>query len=179
MKKTILCLLPIALLFFFTACAPVISKQVRTQVTKGLGLTAVRKNPKAYVGKIVLWSGIIVKSQNTEDGTLIEVLQKPASRRGKPKDVDKSEGRFLVLYPGYLDVAIYSPDRKITVAGEIKGKRILSLGKIDYTYPLIFCKEIYLWPKERKIVYPYAYPHYYYWPHPLYPYWYPWYPYWW
>lgn len=178
MKKIILCLLPIAFLLF-TGCVPVISKQVRTQVTKDLTLTAVSKNPKGYEGKIVLWSGIIVKSLNTEEGTLIEVLQKPAGRRGRPKDIDKSEGRFLVLYPGYLDVAIYSPDREITVAGEIKGERTQSLGKIEYTYPLILCKEIYLWSKEKEIAYPYSYPYYYYWPHPFYPYWYPWYPYWW
>lgn len=93
MKKIILYLLPIAS-FFFIGCAPVISKQVRIQVRKDLTLSVVSKNPKDYEGETVLWSGIIVKSQNTEEGTLIEVLQKPANRRGKPKDVDRSEGHI-------------------------------------------------------------------------------------
>ena len=93
MKKIILYLLPIAS-FLFTGCAPVISKQVRTQVRKNLTLSVVSKNPKDYEGETVLWSGIIVKSQNTEEGTLIEVLQKPTNRRGKPKDVDRSEGHI-------------------------------------------------------------------------------------
>jgi len=167
----------VALLSLLTGCAPVISKQIRTQVAKDLTLSIVSKDPEAYKGKVVLWSGIIVKSVNVKEGTLIEVLQKPAGRRGKPKDVDKSEGRFLVLYPGYLDVAIYSQGRKITVAGEVKGKKIKPLGEVEYTYPLISSKEIYLWPKEKEVRYPY--PHYfYYWPYPFYPYWYP-YPCWW
>ncbi|RKY39755.1 MAG: hypothetical protein DRP85_09575, partial [Candidatus Makaraimicrobium thalassicum] len=74
-------------------------------------------------------------------------------------------------------VAIYSQGRKITVAGEVKGKKIKPLGEVEYTYPLISSKEIYLWPKEKEVTYPY--PHYfYYWPYPFYPYWYP-YPCWW
>ncbi len=178
MKKLILCLLPITF-SFFASCAPVISKQLRQQAEKELILSMVAKKPDTYRGKIILWSGVIIESINTKEGTLIEVLQKPANRRGRPKDVDNSEGRFLVLCPDYLDVAIYSQGRKITVAGEIKGKRTHSLGEIQYTYPLIFSKEIYLWPEEKEVTYPYAYPYYYYWPHPFYPYWYPWYPYWW
>jgi outer membrane lipoprotein len=103
---------------------------------------------------------------------MIEVLQKPADTRGKPKDVDESEGRFLALYPGYLDVAIYNGGRKVTVAGEIQGKKIQRLGEIDYTYPLISAKEIHLWPVEKKdrVYYPCPSWHYPWW---YGPYWYP------
>ena len=46
------------------------------------------------------------------------MLQKPADMQEKPKDVDESEGRFLALYPGYLDVAIYNGGRKVTSSGK-------------------------------------------------------------
>ena len=157
--------------FSLTGCAPVISKQLREQAAKELTLSVVLKNPDAYKGKTVLCSGVIISSVNLKEGTMIEVLQKPADRQGKPKDVDESEGRFLALNPGYLDVAIYNGGRKITVAGVIKGKKIQRLGEIEYSYPLIRVKEIHLWPveKEERVYYPYPCWHY--------PWWY--YPYWW
>ena len=148
--------------FAFSGCAPVISKQLREQVAKELTLQVVLKNPEAYKGKTVLWSGVIISSVNLTEGTMLEVLQKPADMQRKPKDVDKSEGRFLALYPGYLDVAIYNGGRKVTVAGEVQGKKIQRLGEIDYTYPLISATEIHLWPVEKKdrIYCPYPYWHY-------------------
>ena len=159
-------------LFAFSGCAPVISKQLRGQVAKELTLSEVLKAPEACKGKTVLWSGVIISSVNLKEGTMLEVLQKPADTRGKPKDVDESEGRFLALYPGYLDVAIYNGGRKVTVAGEVQGKKIQRLGEIDYTYPLISAKEIHLWPVEKKdrVYYPCPYWHYPWW---YGPYWYP------
>ena len=154
-------------LFAFSGCAPVISKQLRGQVAKELALQVVLKDLDAYKGKTVLWSGVIINSVNLKEGTMIEVLQKPADMQGKPKDVDASEGRFLALYTGYLDVAIYNGGRKVTVVGEVQGKKIQRLGEIDYTYPLISAKEIHLWPveKEDRVYYPCPYWHY------PYPYW--------
>ncbi|MBN2569283.1 MAG: Slp family lipoprotein [Deltaproteobacteria bacterium] len=156
-------------LFSFTGCAPVISKQLRGLAAKDLTLSTVLKNPDAYKGKVILWSGVIINSVNLKKGTMIEVLQKPADRRGRPIDVDDSEGRFLVLNSGYLDVAIYRQGRKVTVAGEIQGKKIQSLGEIEYTYPLISAKEIYLWRVETESVIYYTPPYWYY-PFRNYPY---------
>jgi len=101
-------------LFFLSCCSPVISKQLREQVAKELTLGLVLKDPDTYKGKTILWSGVIIRSVNLKEGTMIEVLQKPADMQGKPKDVDKSDGRFLALNPGYLDVAIYNGGRKVT-----------------------------------------------------------------
>jgi len=160
-------------LFSIAGCAQVISKQLMEQVARELTFSEVLKNTEAYKGKTVLWSGVIISSVNLKEGTMIEVLQKPADIQGKPKDVDESEGRFLALYPGYLDVAIYNGGRKVTVAGEIQGKKIQRLGEIDYTYPLISAKEIHLWPVEKKdrvYYHPYPCSHY---PWLYGPYWYP------
>ena len=159
-------------LFSLTGCAPVISKQLREQIAKELTLQVVLKDPEVYKGKTILWSGVIISSVNLKGGTMIEVLQKPADMEGKPKDVDESEGRFLALNPGYLDVAIYRQGRKVTVAGIIQGKKIQRLGEIDYAYPLISAREIHLWPpkKEDRGYYPYPCWHYPWW---HYPYWYP------
>jgi len=131
------------------------------------------KDPDAYEGRIVLISGIILGCKNTKEGTLIEILQKPADVEGRPKDVDESDGRFLALYDGYLDVAIYNRGREIVVAGEIKGKRVLPLGEIDYAYPLVSTKEIHLFKAKREER-PYPYPYWWYPPWWYYPYRYGW-----
>ena len=160
--------------FFASGCASVISKGLRAQVDDEMLFEAVIQDPEAYQGKIVVWAGVIIGSKNRKEGTLIEVLQKPADMVGRPKDVDQSGGRFLALYDGYLDMAIYAQGREVTVAGEIKGKRALPLDEIEYAYPLISVKEIHLWSlesKERVCPYP-CWHHYPWWWY--YPYWGPW-----
>ncbi len=170
--RRIYCLL-VFLLLISLGCAPAISKQLRREVSRNITFKEVIKDPEIYKGKVVLLSGVILGSKNTKEGTLIEMLQKPADIEGRPKAVDESDGRFLALYDGYLDVAIYSRGREAVVAGEVRGKRILPLGEIDYTYPLISIKEIHLFKvrKEERI---YPYPHWWYSPWWHYPYWYPW-----
>jgi len=112
--------------------------------------------------------------KNTKEGTLIEILQKPADLQGRPKDVDESDGRFLALYDGYLNTAIYTRGREVAVAGEIKEKRVLPLEEIDYTYPLISIREIHLFkPKKEEKFYRYPYPYWSYPPWWYHPYWYP------
>jgi len=174
MKKRLFnsCAVLLAVMFVATGCAPVISKNLREQVDKEISFKAVIKTPDAYQGKIVMWGGLIVATKNMKEGTLLEILQKPTDAQGRPKDVDRSDGRFLALYDGYLDSAIYSEGREVTVAGEIKGKRVLPMGEIQYTYPMILAREIHLWPaRTRERIYMYPYPHWYYyrggWYHPF------------
>jgi outer membrane lipoprotein len=161
--------------FFLVGCGPAVSRQLREQVSEGLTLKVALKDPEACQGKTILWSGVIISSVNVKDGTMVEVLEKPANMQGRPKDVDESQGRFLTLYPGYLDVAIYSRGRKVTVGGDVQGKKIQRLGEIDYSYPLISAREIHLWPVEKQNRTQHYYCPYPYWYYPrwYYPYWYP------
>jgi outer membrane lipoprotein len=162
------------LFFLMSGCAPVISKELRDQVAPEITFREVHEDPDAYKGKLVLWGGVIIGAKNLKEGTLIEVLQRPTDRRGRPKDVDESDGRFLALYDGYLDVAIYAQGRGVTVAGEIKGKTVQTLDEIEYKYPLIAIKEIHLVKEERYHPYAYWYPYWWYPPWWYYPYPYPW-----
>lgn len=151
----------IVLLVFIASCAPVISKQVREQVKPDTTFTAVLNDPEHYQGQMIVLSGVIVDAKNTKEGTLLQVLQRPAGFRGQPKAVDKTEGRFLALDSRYLDVYVYAQGREVTVAGEVLGKRTLPLDTTEYTYPLIRVKELYLWPVIEKNYYA-PYPYYYY-----------------
>ena len=131
-------------------CAPVISEQIRDQVKPEITFKEVLEVPDRYKGELIILSGFIIDAKNTEGGTLLEVLQSPSDARGKPIDIDKSEGRFLVFDDRYQDSNFYVKGQPITIAGEIQGKRTLPLGKTEYTYPVIRVKELYLWPKVRR-----------------------------
>lgn len=139
-------------------CAPVISKQVRDQVRPDITFGEVISNPERYKGQMIILSGIVIETENTREGTLLKVLQCPAGFRGKPRNADETGGRFLALDSRYLDADVFAKGRSVTIAGEIQGKRALPLGEIEYTYPLISVKEIYLWPLEKR----YPDRHYYY-----------------
>jgi outer membrane lipoprotein len=176
MLERFLFLLVLISFLFAAGCAHVISRNLRDQVNPLLTFRQVRQNPNEYKGKIVLWGGEIIRTINQKDGsTLIEVLQRPLDRGEEPDRSWASEGRFLVLENSFLDPYIYRTGRKITVAGEIEGERTQPLGEMDYRYPLLLGKEIYVWKD-----YYYRYPYDYYdpwWPYrywPSYPYSYRW-----
>ena len=149
MKKKLLALLSIVTIL--SGCAHVISKGLREKVAPGITFKEVKEDPDAYQGKIVLWGGVIVKSENLKEGTLLEIRQVSLNRWGVLRDRDISEGRFLALYPHFLDSAIYGEGREVTVAGKIQGKEVRLLGEIEYTYPLLLVKEIHLWELVRPV----------------------------
>jgi outer membrane lipoprotein len=156
------------LIFLLSGCAHVISKDLRVKADPHLTLSQVRQNPDGFKGKMVIWGGEIIETINQRDATTqIEIYQKPLGWRGEPKDVGLSEGRFLILVDRYLDPYVFKPGSKVTVMGEILGAKTKLLGEMDYRYPLLSSKQVYLWPEY---VY-YPYPTYYYDPWWGYPYW--------
>jgi outer membrane lipoprotein len=161
-----------ALIFICSGCIRAISKELRAQVTEEVKIKQVLENPDDFLGKMVIWGGVIVESKNLKEGTLIEIVQKPLSSEERPKKADQSDGRFIALFNSYLDVAIYSEGREVTVAGRIREIRQRPLGEIEYTYPVISADEVHLWPLTSEKSY-YIYSPYRYYPHPYR--WDPWY----
>jgi outer membrane lipoprotein len=138
-----------AVVLLLIGCSHVISKDVLKQVDKNVTFAQLAKDPDAYKGKTVLFGGEIIETKNFADKSQVVVLQHPLDSRDRPVAGDVSEGRFIVTAPGLLDPAIYSPGRKITVAGQVVGKEKHPLGEIEYTYPVIEKQGLYLWPIER------------------------------
>ncbi len=143
------------LFILFSGCATVMDTKEFGDVERNITLREVVNNPEGYVGKLVLWGGKILKVTNKREGTLIEILQLPLDRSGRPKDVDKSAGRFLVLQRGYLDSAIYRKGRLITVIGGIRGVKTKPLDEIQYEYPYLIARKLHLWKtlSEEMMVY--------------------------
>ena len=170
MKKILLLLAGLVGIF---SCVP-FSSNIMEKADPSVSFGEVQKNPEAFLGRTVIWGGLIVETLNRPEETLVIVRLTQLDFETRPRYTDRSPGRFVVRYPGFLDPLIYKEGREITAAGEITGKEILPLGNLQYVYPAITAKEIHLW--ERPPYYgPYYYPYYPY--DPYYPGW--WYrPYW-
>ena len=110
---------------------------------------------KAHQDADVVLGGYILETLNEPDGSLLTMLQAPLGFRQEPKERDLSKGRFLVKSEQFLDPAVYSKDRKLTVWGKVLGARPEALGNRVYEYPVIEAGEIRLWPKETPRKWPY------------------------
>ena len=148
----------------FAGCAPVISKGLRG-AAEDVPFEEVQQHPEKYLGKTFIWGGFIAKTENTEEGYFLEVVQNPIDGYGRVIDKDKSGGRFLAFTKKHLDPLIYKKGREITVGGILTESRKQPLGKTEYNYPVLDNKELYLW-SEESYYYFYDYPYYY----PGYPY---------
>jgi outer membrane lipoprotein len=141
----------LAIAILLSGCAHAISQELREQTDKELTAEMLFKDPVAYKGQTVILGGIIINTRNTDKGSFVEVLQTPLDSRGRPEDTDFSYGRFIFFNKEYIDAAIFSKGKAVTVGGKIAGKTIRPLGDINYTYPLIHAQEVHLFGPKRSL----------------------------
>lgn len=122
---------------------------------KDVPFSIVKNNPDRYKNVSLLWGGRIVNCSNTKEGTTIEVLHLPLDREGYPQETDASEGRFIVLSKNFLDCAIYTRPRALTVAGRFIGLKEGKIDEMPYSFPVIEADVTYLWKPRIKGNYPY------------------------
>lgn len=148
-------------------------------------LSQARADVDAHVGKRVRWGGLIADVENRPEDTWVYIVARPLSRSGRPREAGESEGRFIARVKGFLDPAIYTEGRHITVAGTVAGKLTRPIGEFPYVYVTVDADTTKLW--EREVPRPYYYPDPFYdpfydpfWPTRFYPWYppYPYYPYW-
>ncbi|MBN1850296.1 MAG: Slp family lipoprotein [Deltaproteobacteria bacterium] len=130
-------------------CTSVISKSMRQEVDLNLTFEQVIKDPDAHTGQMVLFGGTIIRTENVTGQARIFVLQRPLIFRDEPTAKDITMGRFIISVQDFLDPEIYKPGRKVTVAGPLTGKEVHPLDGIEYPYPVIAKKELYLWPIQE------------------------------
>lgn len=148
--------------FLLNGCALDAYSPVSNPEFKGPALKTVRANPEAFVDTRVRWGGSIARVENRSDETLVEIVEHPLRRYGRPQTSYQSEGRFVARIPGFLDPAIYDEGRQITVTGTLKGSVQRKIGEHPYEFPLVAADEYSLW-EEREPEYtyhPYPYWHY-------------------
>jgi outer membrane lipoprotein len=177
-KRWVWCLIMTSVILLPTACAQVISSEVRAKARKDLLFPTVLANPEAYHGETVIWGGKVIETLNEPGVTFIRILQIPLDFTAMPEDEEMSQGRFLAEVKRYVDPEVYRKGRLVTLAGVIIGKRVEPLGEMEYVYPLVKVEEIHLWKQYPSAYGPYPsgiwfgspyggypYPWPYYWPY--------------
>jgi outer membrane lipoprotein len=154
----------LSILMGLFGCAHSISENLRKDLDPTLSFERLLKSPEEFIGKRVMFGGVIVQTRVLPQGTEVEVVQKEIDFSGYPEIGNKTGGRFIFFNKGFLEPEIYSKGKSITGVGKIKGSQISNVGERLYEFPVIEAEELKLFDKvvERN---PYFYR----------PYWDPWY----
>lgn len=105
----------------------------------------------------VRWGGTIIEVENEPNFSAIQVLAYPLKSSARPGLDEASMGRFVIKSPGFLDPAVYTKNKPLTVAGTLQGSTERTIGNKTLQLPLITANYIQLW--EETDYYPY-YPYY-------------------
>lgn len=136
---------PYLLLLFMTACVHPLSQEAREQVDPELTLEMVSESPSAYLNQKILLGGAIVKNEETETGSLLEIMQWQLNSLGEPSYIDDDARRFLLESEEWLDPEVYEPGLLLTLAGTVLGEEYRLLEEQEYPYPLIGLLEAHVW----------------------------------
>lgn len=134
------------LALLLAGCASPVPLIIRTPAAGDPGLAAVRADPRAYHGQTVRWGGVIIATENHPQLTRLTILGRQLDSDGQPRQSDASQGRFIALIHGFLDPAIYSDGRLITVQGSVQGEETRKVDQFPYVYPVVDVRNYYLWP---------------------------------
>ena len=157
-------------------CATPVPREIGRAPANDISVTQVRADVQRYVGQPVRWGGTIVDMDNDAEESTLEIIARDLRRDGRPAIEDRSPGRFIAVVEGFLDPAIFTEDRDITVFGTIEGEVSGRIGGRSYDYPIVRVQQYQLWrvmdprpypaPGYRMYYYDPFYPWGYYYPYP-------------
>lgn len=160
MKK---CMVILVVMLLITGCIHAISEESRNLVDPTIQFSSLRANPDSYVGKYVMLGGTIAGIRNDKDGSQLEIVQSPLESNDLPQEVSNSSGgRFLAISSGFLDPMVYKAGRRVTVVGQVQGKKTLPIDQVEYRYPVLAIRELHLWSTSEIQPPQYPPPGYYY-----------------
>ena len=172
--KSITYLAGLATIVLVSACSSHIPVEIKQPLEGSPGVAQVRQQTDAYLSKKVRWGGIILNTKNEKNASALTVISMPLSEKGEPQDSDQSPGRFIAIIDEFVEPLVYSPERKITVTGQVLRTETLKVGEFLYEYPVIQVDHYYLWPEKLQRSHD-DYPPYPLWYDPYYPWHYPYY----
>ena len=99
-------------------------------------------------GVAVRWGGTLIGTRPGNDQTCFEIASFELDGRARPRPSDHSPGRFIACAPGFLEPAVYTPGREVTVVGALHGTTAGTVGQYDYTFPRVDAATVHLWPER-------------------------------
>ncbi len=145
---------------FLSACAN-LPPELEAPDVAPVHLPQVVEEPTAFQGEKVRWGGVILSVENETKETWVQILEKPLNRSGRPKESAQPRGRFLMHTTTFLDPAIYSQGKELTVVGTLNSMAERTVGKRKIQLPVIEAESWRLWPEQTSVRTP-AYPYWWY-----------------
>ncbi len=139
---------PTLFAIMLTACAvtsPFGSAQL-SGADKTLSYQQAVTDSESLRGRRIVWGGSIIETRNLSQHTEVVVLAYPLGAQAQPLISKSALGRFVLIWPGYLEPADYASGRWLSVIGDLDGLRDEPLGESRHTYPVIQAQYLYLWP---------------------------------
>ncbi len=107
-------------------------------------------SPEAYqkhpVNDLTIrWTGFVVAVENKEDHSCLTIIAKVPDEYAKPsRRIRVDKGRFIACKTKFLEPASFNK-KAVTVTGPVKRLVTKKLDEMDYDYPLVDAKVIYVW----------------------------------
>ena len=102
--------------------------------------------PERHVGAEILWGGSILALENRETRTEVTILAYPLDRAQRPLPQLPTQGRFIVVLPGYVERGDYPDGLFVTLNGRVSGLREGQVGEHRYVFPLVEPGHVHRWP---------------------------------
>lgn len=132
-------------LLAITACSNV-PKNIQSAPLGDTQVNDVLLNQDVNEGKMVRWGGEIIAVENSNDSSMIQVVQFPLNHYGKPNPTKPSSGRFLARTDAFIDPAVHKEGDLITFSGmasnEIATRKI---DEKDLPMPIMDFTDSYKW----------------------------------
>lgn len=129
----------------FAGCASSPPPRVREAPPGSPALADARHSPQSYFGRAVRWGGTVATVENRAAETWVEVVSRELDSRGRPRDTDRTEGRFLARVTGFLDPAVYAAGRQVTAVGTVTDVVTRPIGEHPYVYVVLKAETLHLW----------------------------------
>ncbi|HTV85854.1 MAG TPA: Slp family lipoprotein [Dyella sp.] len=105
----------------------------------------VAQSPQPYGHGQVIWGGSVIGVRNFSDHSEVEILAYPLDSSQRPQPDAHAAGRFIAIYPGYLEAFNYPGGSLITVSGQLNGIRSGMVDQAAYVYPLVNVAQSHVW----------------------------------
>ncbi|MBH0179368.1 MAG: hypothetical protein HP491_16275 [Nitrospira sp.] len=117
-----------------------------TQIDSSVRFVDVQETPANYVGRVVMFGGIVLGAKRTGTETEIEILELPVGPDG-PLTVDRlrSKGRFIAVRNDVVDPATLPSGTPVSIIGAVKGSTTKPLDEGEFTYPVLDAQHIVNW----------------------------------
>jgi starvation-inducible outer membrane lipoprotein len=105
----------------------------------------IRRQPEAYVGRLVALGGIVARIDAVDEGYRVLVRELPLDGSHRPNFDQPPRGLFIVVIPRHRLPPDLGPGVEVTVVGEILGRGKAPGAEGDEEVPLLDERYTHVW----------------------------------